>query len=106
MPFIERRLFKRTSANFSFALLSEASSPDLHTATALNISTGSICFKSDVLLKVGQRIEMQIPMISGMLSLSAVVARAQVNFYGCQFIDVDPQTASKLKNWLFPPFEP
>jgi hypothetical protein len=105
-PFKDRRAFERVGSSTLIMLTMDEEPQATFEATAKNISTGSICFETDALLQIDDRITLQLKTIFGPVLLSAVVLRKQEKVYGCRYVDVLPDTAAKIRSWLFPPFEP
>lgn len=105
-PYTDRRAFERVGSCTPIMLTLDKEPQAQFEATAKNISTGSICFEAEVPLQVDDRITLQLKTIFGPVLISAVVLRKQENVYGCRYVDVHPDTAAKIRSWLFPPFEP
>lgn len=105
-PFKDRRAFERVGSSTPIVLNLDREPYTKFEATAKNISTGSICFESEAPLQIADRITLQLKTIFGPVSVSAVVLRKQEKVCGCRYVDVQPDTAAKIRSWLFPPFEP
>lgn len=109
VPFKERRAFRRLESSAPIAFVLEREPWRQHEANSKNISVNCICFEGNdinALLDVGDRITIQLQTIFGSVAVAAVVVRKAAPEVACQFVDVNPDVAEKIKNWLFPPFEP
>jgi hypothetical protein len=104
--FKDRRAFERVGSSTPIVLIMDREPHTKFEATAKNISTGSICFETEAPLQLDDRVTLQLKTIVGPVSVLAVILRKQKNVYGCRYVDVHPDTAAKIRSWLFPPFEP
>lgn len=73
---------------------------------ARNISLGGIYFESEVPLKVGQQVTLQLSTGKGIVALTTLVLRQTGNGYACEFVDMDLSNARILAETFFPAFEP
>lgn len=106
MPFKERRAFKRVGSNASLTFVLEREPSKRHGATAKNLSLNSVCFETKISLAVEEKLRVELSTIFGPVEVAAVVVRTTGAEVVCRFVDVTPDAAAKIKNWLFPPFEP
>ena len=106
MPFNERRAFARVGSKAPISLLLEAKPNVTYDGIAKNISASGVAFETDAPLRLKDRIVVRLDTIFGPVTLTAVVLRKAGSGYGCRFVDMNPDTQSKIQCWLFPPFEP
>jgi hypothetical protein len=73
---------------------------------ARNISLGGINFESDIPLRIGQRVTLQLSTLKGIVELDAIVLRKTEHGFACEFVDTDLHSAKLLAAVFFPSVEP
>ena len=106
MEFMEKRSEKRVPSKFLISLKTQDNPDIIVRVLSFNISAIGICFQSDLVLRVNERVELELPTSLGKLKLQAVIIWNRMNEYGCHFVDMEATAQRTLKQWLFPPFEP
>ena len=104
MDLSNKRSSLRFDSNLPVTLLSEQIPGKI--GLARNVSLGGICFESDVNLPLGEQITLQLSTLAGMIELPVVVRRKKENQYGCEFAEVNLESAGILSQSFFPAYEP
>lgn len=104
MDFIEKRAFKRLLVKLPL-LLKKLNEPKELSAVALNISEGGILFQTDVVLSVGECVELQVMTVSQSLQVRAVIVRKDQNKYGCLFLEIDDAFIDRFRYFLLTRYE-
>lgn len=105
-PFVERRAVERLGAKMPLTFSTERNPEVQHKAESRNISTMNLCFETEVDLAIDERLEIHLQTISGPLTVLANVVRKKERLVACRFVEMSPEDTIKLRNWLYPPFEP